>query len=388
MAIVTRYFSTTGAGAADGTTWANRAALFSSGNWSSVITGFNFSGSDSLECRIEGGLTYTCSQSLASGLFANVPTALNQITLAGCDSSGDELAVPDPDWVSSQPAFSTTTFPVLSSSTNIAMINLNHCNARFLRLESSGGTTNPPVSNAWRGLLSWCYLLNSAANTSAHCLNMTSRVRVANCVLVVTGSSYNANVLITNTDSMLSNCRLVGNASASSGNRRGCFASQHTVVTGCTAMDHIGDGFTVDATAVDQQAWFLNCLADTVGNGFSRVNTSGTQTFYTHFTRCIATNCTGYGFLATGSNRAHLFYCRARDASSGNAVDNSPTGTLYTTAETDANEYVDAASGDYRIKNTATIWGKGYGPGDEPPSGGGGSALHLGQLGQTGIGYF
>ncbi len=87
MATVTRYFSTAGAGTADGTSWANRAALFSGGAWSTVITGFNFTGSDSLECRIGPG-SYTITASLASGLFANAPTVSNPLILQGCDSSG------------------------------------------------------------------------------------------------------------------------------------------------------------------------------------------------------------------------------------------------------------------------------------------------------------
>ena len=36
MSLITRYFSTA-SGAGDGTTWADRAALFAAGAWSSVI---------------------------------------------------------------------------------------------------------------------------------------------------------------------------------------------------------------------------------------------------------------------------------------------------------------------------------------------------------------
>ena len=70
MAIVTRYFSTASAGAGDGTTWANRAILFTGGAWSTVITGFAFNGSDSMVARIGPG-TYTVTVGMASGLFAN-----------------------------------------------------------------------------------------------------------------------------------------------------------------------------------------------------------------------------------------------------------------------------------------------------------------------------
>jgi hypothetical protein len=43
-----------------------------------------------------------------------------------------------------------------------------------------------------------------------------------------------------------------------------------------------------------------------------------------------------------------------------------------TSAGTDADEFVDAAGGDYRVKYGSTIWGKGYGVSDEPNPGGGG----------------
>src|SRR5689334_12015839 len=102
MAITTRYFSTTGAGAADGTTWADRAALFSAGNWSTVITGFNFAGTDSMVARVGPG-NYTCSQSLASGLFANPPTIANPLILHACDSSGNLIDPPSPTWTADLP---------------------------------------------------------------------------------------------------------------------------------------------------------------------------------------------------------------------------------------------------------------------------------------------
>lgn len=64
---------------------------------------------------------------------------------------------------------------------------------------------------------------------------------------------------------------------------------------------------------------------------------------------------------------------RFRDNSSGNinGLANYPTDfDNYTTDAADSDDYVDAANGDFRIKNTAAIWGQGYGVSDEPAAGG------------------
>src|SRR5687767_60995 len=137
MAIVTRYFSTTGAGAADGTTWADRAELFSGGNWSTVITGFAFNASDALKCLIGPG-TYTCSQALASGLFTNPPTLLNPLILHGCDGSGVQLEPEAPAWTAAQPVTWDTNLPVIATTTNIATLGLALTTARLLKFTGSG----------------------------------------------------------------------------------------------------------------------------------------------------------------------------------------------------------------------------------------------------------
>src|SRR5688572_9346902 len=137
MAVVVKYFSTTGAGAADGTTWTDRAALFSAGNWATQITGFAFNGTDSLKCLIGPG-TYTCSQALASGLFANAPSVANPLILHACDGSGVQLAIPEPEWTSDQPVTWDTTLPVIATTTNISTINLATCLAVLLKFTASG----------------------------------------------------------------------------------------------------------------------------------------------------------------------------------------------------------------------------------------------------------
>ncbi len=78
-------------------------------------------------------------------------------------------------------------------------------------------------------------------------------------------------------------------------------------------------------------------------------------------------------------------YNRLRDnGTSGNftGTGNWPTtenSVNYTTDSDDATELVNVAGGDYRIKNTATIWGMGFGVSEQPAaSTAGGSFVFIG----------
>ena len=447
MAIVTRYFSTTGAGAADGTSWADRAALFqsvitvdsgtwsgtfvigeqvtqtgtgatanvvlvggsgtsftvsnvagspnSSGvwtgagsgatvtptttpaatTWTSIITGFAFNGSDSLECRIGPG-SYTCGQALASGLFSNAPTAMNNLTLIGADSSGVELEPPDPGWVSCMPEFSTATFPVIGTTTNIDTLNLAFLNARMLRLEATA-RNGSITGTSYSGFLNWMYILNSTSNTGAFCVGGATGARMANSICKCSGTAYS--VCLSNQSSFFYNVAAIGNISATTGARNG-FTSTVGSAQNCFALNHIGNGFQNNSTTVSHFSVFTRCSAVNCDNGFARISSSSSATGVSAFINCLAVNCTGYGFLAIGNNRALAIHGRTRDNTFGNATDNFSLDSIYTAGGTDADEFVDAANGDYRIKNSSAYWGLGIGAGDEPASGGGVPLIGAGGL--------
>jgi len=233
MALVIRYFSTTSAGAGDGTTWADRAALFSAGNWSSVVTGFNYT-SDAMEARIGPG-TYTCSQELAGGLITNDPTVATPLLLHGCDSSGNRLTPPDPDWVSAQPAWDDSGLPVIATTSNITTINLSHASVRLVKFTASGRTSGAVLSPA--GLLDWVVIESSSNGTSA----IGSAAGMTNSIVKMTGAAYDYAVG-SNTSLTAYNTRAEGVA-GTSGNRRGFIlgaAAQN--VHRCTAVGFGGYG--------------------------------------------------------------------------------------------------------------------------------------------------
>lgn len=371
MAIVTRYFSTSSAGAGDGTSWADRAALFSAGNWSSVITGFAFNGSDSLECLIGPG-SYTCSQSLASGLFTNAPSIANPLIMAGCNSSGVLLAIPDPDWASCQPAFDDSTLPVIATTTNIATNNLANSYCYLLKFTASG--RNGAVMTAGNAF-AWCVIANSTANTSATAIT-TSTTRLLNCVLTCSGSSYDT-IASFNASLPVTNCRLEG-VTGSSGNRRGMtFTGNSVNMEACTIVNCGGEGVVSTSTGTGQSIRIFRSVIANNGSTGLKSNSTASQTdnYETH--GCMVTGNGAWGI--DGNSAAARWWLqgnRLRDNTSGNitGLGNYPTDlNNYTTDSDDSSEYVSAgANGDFRIKNTAAIWGMGFGVADEPASAGGG----------------
>lgn len=372
MAIVTRYFSTPTdvAGAGDGTTWADRAALFSSGNWSSVITGFNFAGSDSLLCLIGPG-TYTCGQTLASGLFSNAPTTTNQLYLHGADSSGNALTPPQPGWTADQPAWSMTGIPVIETSTNIATSNQLGVFMRLLNLEASGRTSSGGVLAA--GSLEWVMITNSTndVDTSA----IVGPEKIARVIVRMTGASYSFGIQL-GTGNAGSKVRIEGNA-GSSGDRNGVVLAATTQLSTCVDVLSVGNGghgFASTSTNVNQRVMLVGCMAiDNGGDGF-RFASTASQVQINQLTGCVATGNGGYGVNAQSAANVLVLDSRFRDNTSGNfnGLGNYPTSFDNYTTDADNSEYADHASGDYRIAHDAAIAGMGFGISQEPSPGGGG----------------
>jgi hypothetical protein len=374
MAIVTRYFSTTGNGAADGTTWNDRAALFSAGNWSTVITGFSFAGSDSLVCRIGPG-SYTCSQSLASGLFANAPTAANPLFLHGCDSSGNLLTPPDADWMSCQPAWDDSGLAVIATTTNIATVNLSYLQLRLLKFTGSGRNGAVLTMNNTGNNTEWCVVVNSTANTSAVALTASKAYA---CVCSCTGSSYSRVIDAAVSGLDIVNCRASG-VTGSSGSRQGIVCS---AVTGGVYYSTVygvgGDGIAVsNALAGVLSQIHRNTVANVGAVGILLPSTAS-QTNNLLVSHNMVTGCGTYGIDGQSAARVVLSHNRFRDNATANinGLGNYPTDLdNYTTDSDDSTEYVDASSTfDFRVKNTAGIWGGGYGAGDQPASASGGAA--------------
>lgn len=368
-AVVTRYFSTASAGAGDGTTWADRAQLINAGTWSSVITGFNFSGSDSLIAYVGPG-THTATAALASGLFSNAPTAANTLTIHGCDSSGNPLTPPDPDWTSDQPAWTDSGLPVIATTTNVQTLNLGSLHIRLIKLTSSGRNGVVASSGA---TIDWCSIENSTANTSAVCTYALNGC-VSNSLLSCTGSSYSAIVQAANS-SLINNCRVVG-VIGSSGNRHGieyAGTNNMAVVSRCTVLSNGGCGFSSGSTNASQLYFITKSIFANNGSDGIKFASTASQTNFERVSDCMITGNGGYGLNGQSGGRASVAHNRFRDNTSGNITGNLNNIEIdsYTTDSDDATDYVNSASGDYRVANDAAIAGLGYGVSEEPTAGGG-----------------
>lgn len=365
-AIVTRYFSTAAAGDETGSSWANRAVLFTGGAWSTVITGFDFSGSDSLKCLIGPG-THTVSVTMASGLFTNPPTAANPLIFHGCDSSGNQLAPPNPDWNSCEPAWDASGLPVIATTTNIGTTSLVTAIWRLLKFTASG--RNGSIMSA-AATVDWIVADNSTANTAATTFT-SSGAPVSNSVLKATGSSYST---IVQTSVALWNVRIEG-VTGSSGNRRGVEGSSGTRLTHCTIVNCGGYGFVSTSVSTSQVESLYRCIVANNGGGVLFASTAA-QTGTQEVEGCMITGNGLYGIDAQSEARVFAAKNRLRDNASDNfnALDNHPLDLdNYTTDSDDASEYVSTgADGDFTIKNTATIWGMGFGVSNQAAAGGGG----------------
>lgn len=380
MAITVRYFSTTGAGAADGTTWADRAALFSSGNWSSVITGFNFT-SDSLVCYIGPG-TYTCSQALNNTTITTDPTAGNPLFLHGCDSSGVVLEPSNPLWTSDTVPDWDSSLPVIATTTDVATIDQAWTSARLLKFTASGRNSGGIIQSFQS--LDWIHAVSSTSNTNARVAVYGQSVSVTNCYLSCTGSTYNAIVAsTTNSAGTFKNCAFIG-VIGSSGNRNGLIINAYAPsvsVFRCTFANTYGAA--ISATGLNAVDTISQCVIfGKSGNSGSGIElTRSTSGIRAIIEGCIITGWGAYGISLVTTSGAIIERNRFRDNTSGNINNNGNYQDFgsYTTDTDDASEFVDAANNDFRIKNTATIWGDNFGVSEQPAaSTAGGSFAFIG----------
>ncbi|AMV31721.1 hypothetical protein VN12_16590 [Pirellula sp. SH-Sr6A] len=371
MAVVTRWFSTTSAGAGDGTSWADRAQLVSGATWSSVITGFNFSLGDSLECRIGPG-TYAYTATLTNASFTTPPTRSNRIYIIGSDSWG--MPIQPSGWISPVPIYPSTNYPLFTSSSGVGLFGVTWLEVAFIKaiVSSNGSIIGAPV-------VMFCDLENTASHASARCFSITRLgMHFVNNKLKCSGSIYDRIIDIQDSGyANIINCRLEGNASASSGGRHGLTANSWqpannyknlTIVNNPGTAIHInagspswyGEGLTNSILSNNGRGYYVDPNASIAGS--IPITLSGNM---------ITGNAT-YG-VELGTNNDEVWLLNNRFRNNGTADYNSllnvPFTSNYTAAGTDADEFVDALNGDYRIKLGSAYWGKGIGAGDEPSSG-------------------
>ena len=369
MAVVTRYFSASSAGAGDGTSWADRAALINAGAWSTVITGFSFAGSDSLLCLVEQNQTYNPTAALSVS-----PTQDNPILFHACDNTGEPIDPPDPSWKSPMVPWDDSSLPHVSVSTNFSPFGgSTHIVIRLFKITGNGNTTQPVVNtNNW--LLDWCSVTLTSSLSSV--TSVCNAQRLHNCVVRATGTQYGSLAVGQN----MRNTRLIGNASASAGARHAISTSaSQPDYFGVTIVDNVGNAMQFNSSSISFLAHIDHCLFDNNGTHIVLPNVASAN----HFSRimhCYFANASAYAINAQAANATGPFTsnCRGRDSASGfsNGFGNFPL-TLSNELDVGSDtEYVNKAGGDYRMAYGSLAWGRDFGYADEEaPSAGGTKAF-------------
>lgn len=371
MGLVVRYFSTTGDGTEDGTSWANRAPLISSGVWNTIITAFPFTaGSDALECRVGPG-TYSCPGLNTSIFSAGTPVRTKPLYFTAVQFSaktGAELLLPpNPNWSSAQPIWDTTGMPIFDFGSNRQ--NLAHVLFHMMRLHGSAAAGVIALSGRFPGGFTWCEILSTGTSTGG----IVAGGEAANTVIRCTSANY-ADIFLPVGNTICHNVRVEGNSSAVGGARRGFRSSSNggQFYTQCTSIDNAGDGYLHDVNATSPVSRLYKCISYNNGTGFRTSNsTTLTTSLQQQISQCVIVNSSAYG-VDLAQSPVIISDTRFRNNTSGNYTATSVgQGLVLTTDESagsDADEFVDAAGKDFRIKNTSVLWGKGYGPADEPPN--------------------
>lgn len=369
MAIVTRYFDLAGAGAADGTTWADRAPFLNTGVLSTIVTAFDFT-SDSLVAVVDPD-TYTAT---AAPTFTGTTTPSRAFPcdiIAG-DGAGGLWVPPDQGWNAAQPVWDTSDMPIIgSTSGNFTFFNTTGIGAYGINIVSANTTVR--VLNG-QMILNWCVIDHNGTSTSANVYD-SSAIQWSNIVIRMNGTSYNAALTGAASNHMLNNVRIEGNPSASGGNRHGWTTGANSILRAdkLVCIGHVGIG--VNQSGAGTGAMVDLCNSVFYGNGSDGVLTNGLNTNGSRLRDSICVGNGGYGLNNTSTINADIGGSRLRNNTSGNT--NGPTLGYYTEegAGSDSDEFVNVSGAvstwDLRIKNTSSLWGKGYGAGDQPASGGG-----------------
>jgi hypothetical protein len=370
VAIVVRYFSTSAAGAGDGTTWADRAAFISGGAFSTVITGFNFGASDAMEARIGPG-NYTLPNDFSAARFTvAAPTARNPLYFFGANSDGTAIA-PNYSWIAAKESLDVTGFPNFNGTASFAF-NLPYTRYRCIDFTYSRGGNLIGAHNFV--VFENCKVCNTANSTSAAAIACAETMEFVNCHFECSGTSYTFIAQATGGASaqVFRNCRFIGNASASGGNRDGVVLNTNAQMAfgrGCTILGAVRYGVWVSASAsVSPGARIINCTIYNCGTAVF-ANTDAATASHNIVDKCFIANCT----TGIDANVTAAIVRSNRIRVSGTAIDIPDNGYQSdndTSAGSDSAEFVDAANGDLRIKSTSTFWGKGLGAADEAATGG------------------
>ena len=368
MAYITMHFAPTARGTGDGSTYDNAAELFPSGNWNSVLTSNNYATSG-IVGLVQNTAQYTLNQQGTAAVFSGgAPTNLTYpLVLKGCDSFGNILNPVDYGWKCAAGDLDESNFVDLDYTLTTGSLS-NATNIHMRCFKISATVTSATLFNLFHGLLDWCKLYVTSTNTLGIGVSYnTTTIGIVNSQINMIGSSF-ARILTASSGGLVSNIRVKGDPSASSGTRYGVAVSSSSVVTAingpvficdCAGIGLLNYSTNLSAGIAASRMTIVNC-----GTGVATLNTSSGGGKLV-ITDSVITGCT------SGLNQPYGKY-DLRNVVLRNTTDIVTTSEndisepfTFITSETDADLYVDSSNGDYRIKSTSAHWGKNRGSQDE-----------------------
>jgi hypothetical protein len=371
MAFTEKYVTPSGAGTNDGLSEAN---AFS---WAQFITDFNL--------QSAGGVRYNVKQGTYSGLstatLTGDGTATSPLVVRGYKTTIGDATLPR----TSVGLVDDSNMPHLqfNASARLAATGATYTVFESIRITSSNIAVLVVGGNS---LIFNCKLTNTGTNVVAEAMGDPSDV--VHCDLISSGTGGGLN-----STGFVIGCRITSVSTNGIGidYYGGLYSIIGNLIVGFNDGLNVGSAFA--------KGNFVNNTIVGVNRDGIVISASATRSF-----QVVNNHITGSGRYGINLNTPNINFIlltnRFRNNTSGNFNTGGDWAAIQqsldiTTAGTNSDDFVDTATGDYSLKATASGAGKGYHRllsigafGSAAGSGGGGSALHLGNLGQTGIGFF
>jgi hypothetical protein len=366
------YFGQSSAGTADGSSWANRAAFIVAGSINSLIMSRDYGTNGPLTAYVENGATYTLTSTQDLGAATGYDL-LNYCIMHGCDSSGNPL-VPNMGWTAAEPytqIFGSEEFPKID--TNSYWIDFDVGGARCMQFTNTLTRYGTIVIGM---IFDYCVSDNQFGhvNASSFGVDNTYYGRFTNSVAITRGGGDGIAVG-TQSLGMIRNVRCEGIGTRM---RTGIGMAVYDTVN--MSVDRICVVNATDGLALTPQrnlnsgqianSTFIDCTTGVRFDGDgSAAATDARSTLQVD--RCLFVDCgtdigydadTTYTHLLVATNNRHRGYTTRLSVDWPDVFEFDE----YLTAATDADEFVNAGSGDYRIGKQALTHGMGFGVADEP----------------------
>lgn len=338
MAMTTKYCSVTGAGAKNGTDAAN------AWDWAAMLS--NVSAGDDVLIQ-EGTYSLTGSSS-----FTNSGTATSPIRLRGAKTDWTPLAPTR----TNAGALSTTNMPLVSFS-DAYRITLSTWMILFgVKIVSPAGSTGVVEMSA-NSMVSRCVIENSSTDSSGKVVVGAVSAIIFDNDISHTGASGGGSCVTTSTNCKIADNRISGGATTTVGV---VSTSAGVSITGNVIFTK-GHGITSGDQSVFIRGNTIVLLAGSTSDGI-QITAGSTLPFVLDN---LVTDCTQYGLNGVAASRGFVSARNRIDRCTSGAY-NSATDWLASTkfgddvtSATQANEYENAGSGDFRLKSTSPAIGKG-----------------------------